>query len=96
LAFSRRNVIRFFDCHLARIAGQKAGRLIHVHNLTDWEAQLTTLNEWKKQGRIGYSGITASRMIRSRDTTPMPFVYGLQLSFETNTRTLSAHCRISQ
>jgi aryl-alcohol dehydrogenase-like predicted oxidoreductase len=78
------------------LLGKKPVDLIQVHNLTDWETQLTTLNERKKQGRIGYSGITASRMIRSRDTTPMPFVYGLQLSCETNTRTLSEHCRISQ
>lgn len=35
--------------------------LIQVHNLTDWEVQLATLEEWKKQGRIRYTGITQSR-----------------------------------
>jgi diketogulonate reductase-like aldo/keto reductase len=43
------------------LLGKKPLDLIQVHNLTDWETQLATLNEWKKQGRIRYTGITASR-----------------------------------
>jgi diketogulonate reductase-like aldo/keto reductase len=35
--------------------------LIQVHNLVDLETQLATLREWKKAGRIGYTGITHSR-----------------------------------
>jgi diketogulonate reductase-like aldo/keto reductase len=34
--------------------------LIQVHNLVDWETQLATLQEWKKEGRIRYTGITHS------------------------------------
>ena len=43
------------------LLGKKPLDLIQVHNLTDWETQLATLQEWKKQGRIRYTGITASR-----------------------------------
>ncbi len=32
--------------------------LMQVHNLTDVKTQLTTLREWKEQGRIRYLGIT--------------------------------------
>ena len=34
--------------------------LIEVHNLRGWEAQLPTLREWKRAGRIKYLGITTS------------------------------------
>jgi diketogulonate reductase-like aldo/keto reductase len=43
------------------LLGKKPLDLIQVHNLTDWETQLATLQEWKKQGRIRYTGITTSR-----------------------------------
>jgi len=43
------------------LLGKKPLDLIQVHNLTDWETQLGTLQEWKKQGRIRYVGITTSR-----------------------------------
>jgi aryl-alcohol dehydrogenase-like predicted oxidoreductase len=43
------------------LLGKKPLDLIQVHNLTDWETQLATLQEWKKQGRIRYIGITTSR-----------------------------------
>jgi diketogulonate reductase-like aldo/keto reductase len=43
------------------LLGKKPLDLVQVHNLTDWEVQLTTLREWKKQGRIRYIGITTSR-----------------------------------
>lgn len=42
------------------LLGKKPLDLIQVHNLADWETQLATLQEWKKQGRIRYSGITHS------------------------------------
>jgi diketogulonate reductase-like aldo/keto reductase len=32
--------------------------LIQVHNLVDWQTHLETLREWKKEGRIRYTGIT--------------------------------------
>jgi diketogulonate reductase-like aldo/keto reductase len=44
-----------------QLLGKKPVDLIQVHNLTDWEVQLANLNDWKKQGRIRYTGITASR-----------------------------------
>jgi diketogulonate reductase-like aldo/keto reductase len=48
--------------HSLELLGKKPIDLIQVHNLTDWETQLANLNEWKKQGRIRYTGITASRL----------------------------------
>jgi aryl-alcohol dehydrogenase-like predicted oxidoreductase len=49
------------------LLGKKPVDLIQVHNLTDWEVQLANLNDWKKQGRIRYTGITASRMSAHAD-----------------------------
>jgi diketogulonate reductase-like aldo/keto reductase len=43
------------------LLGTKKLDLIQVHNLIDLETQLATLREWKKAGRIGYTGITHSR-----------------------------------
>ena len=51
------------------LLGKKPLDLIQVHNLTDWETQLATLQEWKKQGRIRYTGITASRRSAHADIT---------------------------
>ena len=49
------------------LLGKKPLDLIQVHNLTDWEVQLANLDDWKKQGRIRYTGITASRMSAHAD-----------------------------
>lgn len=32
--------------------------LMQVHNLVDWRTQLSTLRQWKEQGRVRYIGIT--------------------------------------
>ncbi|MDJ1504289.1 aldo/keto reductase [Xanthocytophaga agilis] len=32
--------------------------LMQIHNLTDWKTHLTTLRDWKEQGKIRYLGIT--------------------------------------
>jgi diketogulonate reductase-like aldo/keto reductase len=53
--------------HSLEVLGKKPIDLIQVHNLTDWETQLANLNEWKKQGRIRYTGITASRISAHAD-----------------------------
>lgn len=50
-----------------QLLGKKPVDLIQVHNLTDWEVQLANLNDWKKQGRIRYTGITASRLSAHAD-----------------------------
>jgi diketogulonate reductase-like aldo/keto reductase len=42
------------------LLGKSKLDLIQVHNLTDWETQLATLQEWKQHGRIRYTGITHS------------------------------------
>jgi diketogulonate reductase-like aldo/keto reductase len=34
--------------------------LMQVHNLRDWKVHLQTLQEWKKEGRVRYIGITTS------------------------------------
>lgn len=43
-----------------RLWGQEKFDLIQIHNLLDWQTHLETLNEWKAQGRLRYSGITTS------------------------------------
>jgi len=53
--------------HSQAVLGKKPLDLIQVHNLTDWETQLANLNEWKKQGRVRYTGITASRISAHAD-----------------------------
>lgn len=42
------------------LLGTKKLDLIQVHNLIDLETQLATLREWKKAGRVRYTGITHS------------------------------------
>ena len=37
---------------------RKAMDLIQVHNLRDWKTHLNTLQNWKKQGKVRYTGIT--------------------------------------
>lgn len=32
--------------------------LMQIHNLSDWETQLNTLQQWKQEGKIRYIGIT--------------------------------------
>ena len=32
--------------------------LMQIHNLVDWRTHLTTLREWKKEGRVRYIGVT--------------------------------------
>jgi diketogulonate reductase-like aldo/keto reductase len=51
----------------AELLGKKPLDLIQVHNLIDWETQLATLQEWKKQGRIRYTGITHSTTGKQAD-----------------------------
>lgn len=41
--------------------------LMQIHNLLDWETHLETLNDWKDQGRIRYTGITTSHGRRHAD-----------------------------
>jgi len=53
--------------HSLAVLGKKPLDLIQVHNLTDWETQLANLDDWKKQGRIRYTGITSSRMSAHAD-----------------------------
>ena len=32
--------------------------LMQVHNLSDWQTQLKTMNRWKAEGKIRYTGVT--------------------------------------
>ena len=43
-----------------RLWGLPRFDLMQIHNMVDWEVHLTTLKEWKAQGRIRYIGITTS------------------------------------
>lgn len=41
--------------------------LIQIHNLVDWEVHMDTLNAWKEQDRLKYTGITTSHGRRHKD-----------------------------
>jgi diketogulonate reductase-like aldo/keto reductase len=45
--------------------------LMHIHNMLDWKTHLKTLNEWKKEGRLKYSGITTSHGRRHKELIDM-------------------------
>jgi len=63
--------------------------LIQVHNLRDWKAHLPTLFEMKRQGNLGYVGVTTSHGRRHREleriltTQPIDF---LQLTYNAANR----------
>jgi len=63
--------------------------LMHIHNMLDWKTHLKTLNEWKQQGKLKYSGITTSHGRRHRElinmlkNNPIDFA---QFSYNINNR----------
>jgi aryl-alcohol dehydrogenase-like predicted oxidoreductase len=61
--------------------------LMQIHNLRDWQTHLETLNEWKQQGKIRYTGITTSsgrdhdalsEILKTHDFDFVQFSYNLQ------------------
>ena len=61
--------------------------LIQVHNLVDWQTHLATLDEWKKEGKIRYKGVThytdashddLEEIIRGRDIDFVQFNYSIR------------------
>ena len=44
--------------HSMDLLGTRNVDLMQIHNLVDWQTQLTTLQEWKRAGRIRYIGVT--------------------------------------
>ncbi len=61
--------------------------LMQVHNLLDWQQHLTTLNQWKAEGKIKYTGVTTSHgrrhselidLIRSHRIDFVQFTYNIQ------------------
>jgi diketogulonate reductase-like aldo/keto reductase len=54
---SRENGIKSMEHSMALLRAKRID-LMQVHNLVDVRTQLTTLREWKAQGRIRYLGIT--------------------------------------
>jgi diketogulonate reductase-like aldo/keto reductase len=60
--------------------GVKRFDLMQIHNLLDWQVHLDTLNSWKKEGRIRYTGITTShgrshdQLAAILDSEPLDFV----------------------
>jgi diketogulonate reductase-like aldo/keto reductase len=40
---------------------RKSIDLMQVHNMQDWRTHIATLNEWKEQGRVRYTGVTHYR-----------------------------------
>ncbi|TDR23599.1 aldo/keto reductase [Marinicella litoralis] len=63
--------------------------LMYVHNMLDWQTQIKTLNDWKQQGLIKYTGITTSHgrrhqaLIAMLKSTPVDFV---QFSYNISDR----------
>ncbi len=63
--------------------------LMQVHNLRDWEIQLSTLNEMKQKKQLRYTGITTSRISQYEDfekimrSQPLDFV---QLNYNMKVR----------
>ena len=43
-----------------KLWGLNAFDLMQIHNLRDWQRHLSTLRDWKEQGKIRYIGITTS------------------------------------
>ena len=61
--------------------------LMQIHNLKDWQTHLQTLNDWKQQGKIRYTGITTSagrnhddlaEILKSHDFDFVQFSYNLK------------------
>ncbi|WP_342244318.1 aldo/keto reductase [Pseudomonas sp. OTU5201] len=44
--------------HSMRLLQRQRIDLMQVHNLVDWKEHLTTLRQWKEEGRIRYLGVT--------------------------------------
>jgi diketogulonate reductase-like aldo/keto reductase len=74
--------------------------LIQVHNLKDWETHIATLNDWKKDGLVRYTGVTHYRdsahedleaVVRSKSVDFVQFNYSI-LSVNAEKRLLPA-CR---
>ena len=65
--------------------------LMQIHNLRDWQVHLETLQEWKRQGRVRYIGITTSHgrsheeLEKILDIEPFDFV---QFSYSIGNRTV--------
>ena len=60
--------------------------LMQIHNLLDWKTHLSTLKQWKAQGRIRYIGIThyhagaygeLQRLMRTKDFDFVQFNYSI-------------------
>lgn len=52
--------IQQMESSMARMK-RKTMDLIQIHNLVDWKTHLTTLRNWKEEGKIRYVGITHYR-----------------------------------
>lgn len=50
-----------------RLWGTRRFDLMQVHNLLDWDAHLETLQAWKAEGRIRYTGVTTSHGSRHEE-----------------------------
>jgi diketogulonate reductase-like aldo/keto reductase len=63
--------------------------LMQIHNLVDWQTQLSTLKEWKEKGKIRYIGVTHYQESAYKDlekiinTEPIDF---LQINYNITNR----------
>lgn len=63
-----------------RLWGGQRFDLMQIHNLLDWETHLSTLRDWKAEGKLRYIGVTTSHGRRHDDlssimqTQPIDFV----------------------
>jgi diketogulonate reductase-like aldo/keto reductase len=78
-----------------RLWGEKPFDLLQIHNLMDWRTHLSTLLDWKAQGRVRYIGVTTSHGRRHSltekiiQTQPIDFV-----QFSYNIRDRAAEKRL--
>ena len=74
----------------AQRMGVKRFDLMAIHNLQDWRSHLTTLKQWKAEGKVRYIGITTSHgrhhaeLLEIMRTEPLDFV---QFSYNIDDRT---------
>lgn len=88
--WGRQNGIEQMQRSMQRM-GVEVFDLLQIHNLRDWQVHLETLQEWKRQGRVRYIGITTSHgrfhqeLESILDIEPFDFV---QFSYSIGERTV--------
>jgi aryl-alcohol dehydrogenase-like predicted oxidoreductase len=84
----REDGIRQMEASMERL-GRSVMDLIQVHNLVDWRTHLETLQAWKEEGRVRYTGVTHYRDAahpRLREVVAARDVDVLQVNYSIRSR----------